>query len=130
MAFDYSNILATAQRLVTDFGRAITAERFDQNSSDANQPWIGPTNSSASPDATETTTGVSVSPSGADKLGIAVKDDDLMKRIESFYIVAHKSQALETFNEIIDGSERYKIVHVEKLQPGSTVLLYFIGVER
>ena len=37
---------------------------------------------------------------------------------------------LSLFEEVIDGSERWKIVGQELLQPGSTQILAFVGVTR
>lgn len=141
MTIDYDAILTEAQAAITsaatDAGgvaRQITIERFAQTAATPSQPWKGPADPRASVDATATLDAVFVPPTGAAKLGMGSVDEDLLKMTSAICIVAPTSATydLTTANEIVDSldSERKKVVFVEKLAPGPTVMLYFIGVER
>jgi hypothetical protein len=57
---------------------------------------------------------------------------DLFNALENIVICGQPTtgEDLSTFDEISDGSVYYKIVFKEKLKPGDTTLLYFLGVAR
>jgi hypothetical protein len=54
--------------------------------------------------------------------------DALMQRSEAILIAAAGILPFENFHEVIDGNRRWRIVGTEKLQPGNTNLLYFVGL--
>lgn len=134
MSIDYAALATTAQELTTAFGRTVTLIRFDQDPADANEPWKGPADPRAAPDASVTVGAVFVSVSSASKLGMMTDDDELLKRTKDVAIIAPgptETEDFGTMNELIDtGSVHKRITFVEKLQPASTALLYFVGVER
>lgn len=134
MAFDYTGVQADAISLVSEFGRSVTFQRFDQSAGNVLKPWDGPSDVTASPDATLTADAVFVEPESAVELGLTVEDSELFKTSEKIMIVAppttFTTDDLETFNAVIDGTIRWRIEQVTKLKPGATTLLYFVGVAR
>jgi hypothetical protein len=133
MTKDYTTTVATAKRLVQNFGRQITLRKLDNASSDANKPWLGATNPVTTGIVTSVF-GISVSPSSNSRLGLSAFSDDLLKSIEQIFILEvgeTAPEALETYTTLLDSdSKEYRILSVEKLKPGGTTLLYFMGVAR
>lgn len=130
---DFVKLAATAARLVSSSGRSVTLERFNQTSADSAKPWSGPTDPRATVDATVTTKAAFVEPASVARFGIVTVDEDLLKRSDQVMLVAPGSTItadLATFNEVVDGSVRWKIEIVRTLKPADTVMLYMIGVKR
>jgi hypothetical protein len=130
---DYAAVAATARALVEANGRQVTLRRFNTTASDAGKPWRGNTNPVAAPAASATPYGVAVPPSSATSLGMSTQDNDLVKRSEQIFIitpVGGETEDYSTMNELVDGTEPYRIVGVEKLRPADVTLLYFVGVVR
>ena len=133
-AVDYATLAETAKTLIEQNGRLITFNRFNQTPGDNAKPWLGPTDPRSSVDATATISGVFVPPSGAAALGLRTVDSDLLKRTAEIAIVAPGSVSppfdLATANEVVDGGVKKKVTFTETLKPGSTTVLYFVGVAR
>ncbi len=133
-AFNYAPVQTIAIDLITRFGRSMTFERFDQTEQDASAPWDGPADPRTTPDATLTADAVAAEPESAVKLGLEALDNELLKKIDQILIVSppltFTTDDLETFNEVIDNSIRYRIEFVRKLKPGNLTLLYFVGISR
>lgn len=124
-------LIATAQRLITENGRSVTFVEFNSTPGDASKPWDAPTNPRTDPDSTLVLDAVFVSPTGAASLGFKAETSDLVKRSEQIMIVSPGAAIdLTIFQEIIDGSDRWKIVGVETLKPGNSVILNYVGVKR
>ena len=134
MAIDYVKAATTAARLVSENGRSVTFLRLDQTIDDSAKPWRGTSNPRTVPDDTVTTSGVFVSPmEGGALLGRTTTSIEWIKRSEQICIVAlgaTSTDDLSRFDELLDGTERWRITGVETLKPGSTTLLYFVGVAR
>lgn len=133
MAFDYTAISTIAFNLVSNFGKTVTFEKFSSALEDPAKPWLGPVDPRLTPDATAIVSAVAVEPDSTVQLGISTSDSDLVKRSEQILIVAPGpsfTEDLATFNEVIDGSIRWKITVVEKLRPANDTLLYFVGISR
>ena len=126
---NYTKLAATALRLVENAGRAITLVKFHTTPGNASKPWLGATSPRGANATQLNTTGVFVEPSSATSLGMSTEISDLLKRSEQVIIVASTSD-LSQYHEVIDNSIRWKIEGMEKLAPGATTLLYFIGVKR
>ncbi len=132
MAKDYTRNIATAQRLITKFGRAVTLVAFDEAPADVSKPWQG----AADARATGTTVALDaafVQPGGdALELGFSTEIVDLMKRSEQLLIVSLGATAdLTIYEEVIDTDlSRWKITGIQTLKPGTDVILGFIGVKR
>lgn len=133
MAIDYAALAVTARELVEANGRQVTLRRLENAPSNALKPWRGATDPTSPADASATPYGVAVSPSSAQSLGMSTTDNDLVKKAEQIFIitpVSGETNDYSTFHELLDGAVPYRIIGVEKLKPGSTTLLYFIGVAR
>lgn len=133
MAFDYAPILATARELVQEFGREMTFVKFDATPADASKPWNGPTDARGGGATEATAYAVPVPPSSATELGLQVEDQDMLRRASQILIVEPGTDApesLETFDEVKDGTVRYRVEMIEKLKPAGTTLLYFFAVMR
>jgi hypothetical protein len=133
VAKDYSTTIATAQRLITKFGRAITLVEFDTTLADSAKPWDGPADARTAPDSTLALDAVMVQPGGSSQqLGFQVFNEDLVARMNGIFIVSPGAAAdLALYQEVIDlDLVRYKIIATEVLRPGPDVIVGFIGVSR
>lgn len=131
MSIDYVSLANTALRLVTNAGREITFRRYDADLQNTDQPW-GPANDlRGDPEEELTLNAVTVHPTDVNDLGVRIRDADLMKFTRKLFIVAPGSDVqsdLSEFQEVVDGSETFKITMIDKLQPGDTILLWYVGV--
>lgn len=119
MAFDYTDLAATAKELIEDFGRTITIRKLDTAPTDVTKPWRG-----------QGTAHTSITPIGV-VLDYDAKDIDgeiIRARDKRAYIAATSAVVsgndLSTFDEVVDDSITYRIIKAERLKPGSTDLLY------
>lgn len=127
MAMNYAELAMVANQLIADTGRIITVSRFQQSPADANKPWEGPS-SAAAPDATDDVTATFV---GYSDSGFKCKDVDLAKRTEEVcFIGPEASFDVTTANDILDGSVHKRVLWADRVKPGSTVLLYVLGIGR
>lgn len=133
MANNHARLAETGKRLVDKHGRSMVFNRRDRAPDDAAKPWLGPADVGEDPDATATLYAVSVEPGAAVKLGISTENSDMVKQSTEILIVAPGStfsEDLSTFDEVVDGSDKFRITAVEKLRPGTQTVLYFVGVKR
>ena len=128
---DFTEIITVAQELITENGRSITLVAFNSTPQDPARPWLGPTDPRAKPDSTLTLDAVFVHPSSATALGLSQSGFDLLKTAEQIAIASPGATAdLSVFQEVIDGTTRWKIEKIETLRPGREVVLAFIAVKR
>lgn len=130
---DYAALAVTARGLVEANGRQVTLRKLNTTPADSNKPWRGAADPTAAPAAQATPYGVAVPPSSAVALGMSTKDSDLVKRAEQIFIitpVAGETVDYSTMTELLDGSEPYRVLGVEKLRPADVTLLYFVAVAR
>jgi hypothetical protein len=127
---DFAPLLATAQRLISENGRSVTFIRHDETLADPLQPWLGPADPRATPDASLALDAVFVEPSSAVKLGIASETDDLILNSEQIMIVAPTATDLKQFQEVIDETIYWKITEMTTLRPGTLAVVSFVGVKR
>lgn len=127
---DYSSAIATARRLIQAKGRTVTLQRLEDAPADPAKPWRGPA-SATPPEATLALSVVQVQPSGANTLGLTIKDEELLRRLSAILIAEPAAEDVETYHRVVeaDGSH-WRIAFVEKLQPADDAVLYFIGVQR
>jgi hypothetical protein len=119
VAFDYTDIAAVAKELIEDFGRTLTIRKIDTAPTDSSKPWRG-----------QGTSHTSITPIGV-ILDYEAKDIDgeiIRGRDRLAYIAATSTEVgsndLSTFDEVVDETITYRIIQVERLKPGGTVLLY------
>lgn len=127
-SFDYNKTVATAQRLITKFGRSVTFCQPDVTPPDANAPWK--TSNAVSGETQVALDIVAVQPSSLEQLGISVEFSERFKRSDQVFICAPGTNNMENFASALDNSLRWEITHLEILKPATTVVLAFIGVKR
>lgn len=128
MALDYARFAASARRAIANAGRLVTVERLSTAPSDAARPWNGPAAPTLA--ASKTAPAVFVPVSGAG-LGKEVMDAELFKNCKQVCLVAPAEDgfAFDTCHRLKDSDGSYqKIDAVQVLRPGSTVVLYMLGV--
>jgi hypothetical protein len=128
--YDYTEDLALARELITEFGRLVTAQRLSSAPADSNKPWKGP--GTPTVDKTHKTTAAFVPASGAD-LGRFVQDKELLRRCEQVALLPGTGKVsvdLNDFHFLLDEKVTWKIEWVRELKPGPLSLLYVIGVKR
>lgn len=130
---DINNAIAVAQRLISENGRSVTLVQFDAQPADPARPWKGQADPTAAPDATLPIDAVFLDPTtGNSVLGRDAISVDLLKRIDQIMILSPgASQSVEDFDVVTDadGTE-WKIEFTRTLQPGSVIVLAYIGVRR
>jgi hypothetical protein len=128
---DYNKIVKTAERLINNSGRSITFVKFKTTLQDQNKPWRGADDPRRIPADYFDCIGTFVEPASTQTLGVSYKVDDLLKRSEKMVLVSTQEE-LSEYHEIIDSfeEERWKITGIEKLQPATTTILYFVGLSR
>ena len=132
---DYVSLANTAKALIDDAGRSIIVRKIDRSVADADKPWEGPT-STIIGGTEHTVTGVFVPLSSATKLGLSIDAVSLVKRVDQVVMFSPGNDTLliaenfEKYDEIVDDTEVWKIVMVEKLRPATVTLIYFFGVRR
>lgn len=126
-----AEILAVAQELITENGRSVTLIAFDSTEQNAAQPWNGPADPRAVPDATLAVDAVFVDPSSARSLGVSRPVEDLVKRYSAIMMISPGAQVdLSQYQEVLDGTNRSRVESIESLRPGGTTFIHFLGVVR
>ena len=123
MAFDYASLADEVTVLLADFGRNVTVTKRDQDPLNAAQPWR----------AQETSGNVSVTlPAVLLDYKLSAIDGEHVKRGDKMaYISADATvQDLELFDTVLDGSDRWSIQKVERLQPGPVNMLYILQLRK
>lgn len=127
---DLTPILAEAAVLIKENGRSVTFIKHNSTLADSAQPWEGPVDARAAPDATETMDAVFFNPATLAALGISFEATDLVPRAEQIMMVLPGAVALEDFQEVLDDSMYWKIGHIELFKPGNTPVLAYVAVGR
>lgn len=126
--FDYSRIVAVAERQIARFGRTVTFVPLVNAPTDPSKPWKAAT----SPRAVVGTDikAVFVEPSTLDALGRNDNTQDFVKRSTQIALV-YSPLNLRTFNEVIDSDgSRWRIQGMSELKPANDHVLWFVGVSR
>lgn len=130
MAFDYTEISETAVELVAEFGRQVTFVELGDTPADPTKPWRAASAPRSSPKRTLGLMAVLVEPASIDTLGRESAVVDFVKRSTQIAIVA-TSEDLEHYNEVHDeDGSVWRIQGSSELKPGSTRLLYFVGLSK
>ena len=129
---DFTPLIATAQRLISENGRSVTLVELDSSPADPSKPWKGAADPRAVPDASLTLDAVFVNPGTATtSLGLSLETSDFIKRSEQIMIISPGASVdLTGFEEVSDDSVTWKIQGMEILKPGAEVVVAFIGVRR
>lgn len=131
---DYTRTAATADRLITKFGRPVTFINPSDTPVDPTRPWDG--NTSAG-DTSVTLNAVMVPPNtvrqfGLTALGEGTEFRDLVTFSQEILIAYPEDNDLRQFNHILDGTPpvRWTVIGLQVLKPATVQLLAFVGVRR
>jgi hypothetical protein len=133
VAIDYAQLADVARELVEEAGREVTFIQYNETASDPSRPWRGAADPRVSVVQEHELPAVAVDVGTAKKLGMAVKDEDLLKRVSQFLVVAPGdgfSGDLRDVHEAIDEGTRWQVLAVDVLRPASVTLLYYVAVAR
>jgi len=129
--FDYSEITAVADRLISEFGRSITLFRPSTVSATSSEPWKEPETFSFAAATSDQKAVVDAVWIGAGETEFREVSGGLIRRgAAGFLISGTVNRPVEKFVAIDDGGELWKIQKVEVLKPGETVLLYGVEVTK
>ena len=120
MAYNYAPLQATALRLITNFGKAVTMRRTGQTVPDANKPWEVNTNNTD-----YTVQAVRVEYAAREIDGTVVRQGDRK------YLVATSGLGItpQAGDQVID-TDTLTVVSAEILNPASTALIYTLQVRK
>jgi len=129
---DYDRLSATALRLLSANGRAITFIKFNQTPIDVTKPWNGPATGG---EVELELNGVFMSPNSLRQFGLPALSRgtefvDLVTHSEQIIVVNPQSVDINEYTEVRDGSERWGILGTQILRPGPTTVLAYVGVRR
>lgn len=128
MTYDYAKKVETARRMITKYGRDITLAHASTTPVDATDPSKGVDSSAA---VSSTTKGVFVYPSGYLSLGISKDRTALLERTSAIVLVAPVADFdVEKSHKVTDGGGDYLVETVDKLQPGDTPVLFYVGLAK
>lgn len=121
---DYAKLSTVAETLIEENGRTITLIKRSRTVSDATKPWRG----------VSATNAVELSLKGVfDNYKEQDIDGDLIRRGDQMLLIAHNdvsSNEIETFDEVTDGTDTWKIISVKLIKPGNTRIYYELGLRK
>lgn len=119
---DYTRMAATASRLINANGKPLTVRKKNRTPGDANKPWRGPI----------------VADTVASAYGVVVpvnEDDDPQELVRrgtaKAYIAANDvtEYSLEGFDSLSDGTNTWKVIGVDVVNPGTKRIMYVLSLE-
>jgi hypothetical protein len=125
--YDYSEDVQFARESIEEYGRDIRFYAASETVDPAN-----PLGSPAAPANSDTVKAVFVYPTGLTNLGFTASVRELFKTCEQIALIgSHDTINYEAQTHVVDfDNSVWKIVRIEKFQPGAVPLLYYIGVTR
>jgi hypothetical protein len=130
MAIDYTRMRLVAERLVEENGRTVSLIRTDRvTDTDPTKPWRG---TDGTLEITANVTAVLVPFELEDFEGSLVQRGDMQA------IVAAKSVSddgvsnveVETYDYLLDGLDRWKIMDAQSINPGGTRIVYMLQLRK
>jgi len=120
---DYVKLAATAERLITKNGRAVTLTKLDRVAADPTKPWLG------GGTATDTVTATAV------VFPIAFEDTDgnNIRRGDAEAFISHTenpTKNLDDYDKLTTNERVWEIVNLNLLNPGGTRLMYHAHLRR
>lgn len=128
MAKDYSALQDKAKDLIEHYGKTVDLLKESRVSADPDAPWEGTTTSET---RVEDVYAVYVPLFGEAAVmeTIASLGGTVNKSMNSFLIGVVKGYDVRTFQKIVEDSKVWRILKVNMIKPGDTVLLYQVEVE-
>lgn len=120
---DYTKNVETADTLVAKFGRAVTLRKL-LTTGETNKPWRSDADADAvsEPDTDTATKAVFIGPSKA-------LSEEFLAGVEDVAIVAGPTD-YSAYRILFDGTTVFKIIRQQKVQPGGTIVLTYLGLAR
>ena len=119
---DHSKYVIIASKLIKNNGRNIEVLGFNELS-DAEKPW-----NRKSFEILVNIKAAFIS-TGGDNLGLNFISDDLLKRVNGVFLYAGNFN-FENAQAINDNDKIYKIIWIQELKPGNTIILNYIGIKQ
>ena len=128
MAKDYSALQDKAKDLIEHYGKTVDLLKESRVSADPDAPWEGTTTSET---RVEDVYAVYVPLFGEAAVmeTIASLGGTVNKSMNSFLIGVVNGHDVRTFQKIVEDSKVWRILKVNMIKPGDTVLLYQVEVE-
>ena len=128
MAKDYTGAQSKATTLIQKFGRTVDLLKESRVSADPDAPWEGTTTSET---RVEDVYAVYVPLFGESAVmeTIASLGGTVNKSMNSFLIGVVNGHDVRTFQKVVEDSKVWRILKVNMIKPGDTVLLYQVEVE-
>jgi len=128
MAYDYSDDVAFALEMISEYGRLVDFHQLSETPVDPDKPLEG----NGAPTTIAGVWACFVEPSSLRQLGIRVTREGVWKDSTQIALVAPDGiNDLTDFTSITDSDgSTWAIDATDKLRPGETTVLYFIGVKR
>jgi hypothetical protein len=120
---------ALAKRLIDANGRVISLVRLSQVAANPAQPWRGPSAPRGATATTVTGRGCFVVLGGSE-LGIKFSAIEPDSQVCMFPASDDGGYDLTEFDEIVDGSTRWRIIEAQVLRPADLKLMYFFLVKQ
>lgn len=127
MAYDYAPAVAFAKRMIARYGRTVALRAASEGPADPNRPLAGPAPAPAP------VTGIPaafVEPSSLQSLGMTIGLASLFLTYTKIAIIAPGDIYFGKMQFLIDSDDNieYKIDRISEFKPGSTILLYYMGL--
>ncbi len=126
MLVDYTELVTVARSLIEGTGRQVTFQKLSTSPIDPSKPWNGPGVPTVQSSAVLFATFV---PAGGGGFGREFVSEEMLRRVDQVCLVAPNSNNMSEFNTVID-TATWGIEWVHELKPGSTTLLWAIGVKQ
>jgi hypothetical protein len=137
---DYAKLAATAKRLIEQNGRPVTLYKANREPADPAQPWRGVDLGSAPTGADGGGRISNVKAAFVPVRGTSLGQDategpeGLQRDIEQSVLIAATSlpagSDLSAYDTLLDGGRIWRIYSIGKLAPGTTTLIWDLGVGR
>lgn len=125
MAIDYAKLRDTSDRLITENGRTVILIKRDRTAGDVSEPWRGPATPGTDVNLSVTAVIIDFETKMIDGTLIRLGDKRAFISPKESDAAESTGEALiEDFDTLIDRSETWQIVNVDKVEPGGIRLLY------
>lgn len=137
---DFEKLAATTNRLIAANGRLINIIRVQRGTDNPLKPWRGDPTPRLQEDGEDEEVEIVASvrasfiePSSLVRFGFKSEELDGTRRVEQVALISAVSLGendLTYYDEIMDGTIRYKIELIRRIAPADVALLYMVGVRR
>lgn len=131
MSFDYGPIIATANRLITRYGRAVQFIAQDNSAADPSKPWSSTTTLGSE----ITVRAIAVPPASVRKFGLTsladgTDKDSLLDFGEVTLIIANEGNDLSGYSNVRDLGQIYSVLALQQLRPANDLIISYATLRR